>query len=68
MVIIITIDQSKYNHLYIFMEKGLATHSSNSCLENPLGRGAWQAIVQRVKKESDTTEATEHTHFQCGQH
>ena len=50
------------------MEKGLATHSSNSCLENPLGRGAWQAIVQRVKKESDTTEATEHTHFQCGQH
>jgi len=26
-----------------------------SCLENPMDRGAWQAIVQ---KELDTTEAT----------
>ena len=30
-----------------------------SCLENPLMRGAWWAIVHRVA-ESDTTEATEH--------
>ena len=28
-----------------------------SCLENPVDRGAWQAIVQRVAK-SDVTEAT----------
>ena len=31
-----------------------------SCLENPLDRGAWQAIVNRVV-ESDMTEATEHS-------
>ena len=29
-----------------------------SCLENPMDRGAWQATVHRVAKESDTTEAT----------
>ena len=28
-----------------------------SCLENPMDRGAWQAIVSRVA-ESDMTEAT----------
>ena len=27
-----------------------------SCLENPMGRGAWQATVQWSHKESDTTE------------
>ena len=27
-----------------------------SCLENPMDRGAWQAIVHRGSKESDTTE------------
>ena len=26
------------------------------CLENPTDRGAWQASVRRVAKESDTTE------------
>ena len=26
-----------------------------SCLENPIGRGAWGAIVHGVAKESDTT-------------
>ena len=26
-----------------------------SCLENPMDRGAWQATVQGVTKESDTT-------------
>ena len=28
-----------------------------SCLENPMDRGAWQAVVHRVA-ESDTTAAT----------
>ena len=26
-----------------------------SCLKNPMDRGAWQAAVPRVTKESDTT-------------
>ena len=35
-----------------------------SCLENPMGRGIWQATVYRVDKESETTEqlSTAHTH------
>ena len=28
-----------------------------SCLENPMDRGAWQAIVHGVEKESNMTEA-----------
>ena len=27
----------------------------SSCLGNPMDRGAWQATVHRVTKESDTT-------------
>ena len=29
-----------------------------SCLGNHMGRGAWWAVVHRVKKELDTTEST----------
>ena len=29
-----------------------------SCLENPMDRGAWWAMIHWVAKESDTTEAT----------
>ena len=32
-----------------------------SCLENPMDRRDWQAIVQRAA-ESDATEVTEHAH------
>ena len=32
------------------LEKGMATHSSISCLENPKDRGAWQATVHRAAK------------------
>ena len=32
-----------------------------SCLENPMDRGAWWAIVHGGRKESDTTEASKHT-------
>ena len=38
-----------------------------SCLENPLDRGAWWAIVHRLA-ESDTTEATEHAHARTHTH
>ena len=42
--------------------EGLVTHSlQHSCLESPMDRGAGQAIVHRVTKESDMTEHT-HTH------
>ena len=37
------------------LKKEMATHSKNSCLGNPMGRGTWQAIVHRVMKESDMT-------------
>ena len=37
------------------LEKELATHSSYSCLGNPMGRGAWWVIVYGVTKELDTT-------------
>ena len=30
------------------LEKGVATHSSNSCLENLMNRGAWWATVHTV--------------------
>ena len=32
------------------LEEGMATHSSILCLENPMDRGAWWAIVHRVAK------------------
>ena len=36
-----------------------------SCLENPMDRGAWRAVVHRVT-ESDTTEGTEHARTHMG--
>ena len=39
---------------------GYSNPLQNSCLENPMDRGAWRATVQRVS-ESDTAEATQHT-------
>ena len=32
------------------LEKGMAAHSSNSCLENSKDRGAWRATVHGVTK------------------
>ena len=32
------------------LEKEMTTHSSYSCLENPMDRGAWQAIIHRVTR------------------
>ena len=36
--------------------EGNGTPLQHSCLENPMDRGAWQAAVHGVCKESDTTE------------
>ena len=36
-------------------EKEMATHSNILAWGNPLDRGAWQATVHGVAKESDTT-------------
>ena len=32
------------------LEEGMATHSSILVLENPVDRGAWQAIALRVSR------------------
>ena len=37
------------------LEEGIATHSSISCLENPMNRGAWRATVHEVAKQSGMT-------------
>ena len=37
------------------LEKEMATHSQYSFLGNPMDRGAWQAAVHGVTKESETT-------------
>ena len=39
------------------LEEGMATHSSYSCLENSMDRGAWRAAVDSVAKS--WTDATE---------
>ena len=37
------------------LEKEIATQLQYSCLENPMGRGAWRATVRGIAKESDLT-------------
>ena len=37
------------------LEKGMATHSSILAWRIPMDRGAWQATVHGVAKQSDTT-------------
>ena len=44
------------------LEKEMATHSSSSCLENPMDRGTWQATVQRVTKNQTRLSTHTHTH------
>ena len=38
------------------LEKGMATHSSNSSLENFMDRGAWPVIQSEGHEESDLIE------------
>ena len=39
-----------------FLGQGNGNPLQCSCLESPMGRGAWQATVHEVSKELDTTE------------
>ena len=42
----------------------MATHSSYSCLENPIDRGAWQATVQKVTKNQTLLKRlSTHNHY-----
>ena len=50
------------------LEKETATHSSISCLENPIDRGAWQATVQRVAKSQTQLSARARTHTHTHTH
>ena len=45
-----------------FSREGNCNPLQHSRLGNPMDRGAWQAIVHGITKESDMTEVTEHTH------
>ena len=44
------------------LEEEMATHSSILPGENPTDRGAWQAIVHGVAKESNTTQRLNNRH------
>ena len=41
-----------------FPGEGPGNPLQDSCLENPVNRGAWQATVHRGHTESDTTKVT----------
>ena len=43
-------------------EEGNGNTLQYSCLGNPMDKGAWRAAVHKGRKESDKTEATEHTY------
>ena len=42
------------------LEEEMATHSSIFCLENPMDRGVWWAVVHGGHRESGTAEHTAH--------
>ena len=52
---VITRDQGLISGLGRSPGEGNGNPLQNSCLENPMDRGAWWAIVHGVTKESDTT-------------
>ena len=47
------------------LEEEMATHSSYSCLENPMDKGAWQAVVHRVmQSQTQLKRLSMHAHNQ----
>ena len=51
-------DAGSIHELRRYSGEGNGNPLQYSCLDNPLDRGPWWAIVHGVKKESDTTEVT----------
>ena len=47
-----------YTYIHTHTRGGPCNPLQCSCLKHPLDRGAWQAAVHGVNKESDTTEVT----------
>ena len=45
------------------LDKEMATHSRILAWRIPMDRGAWRATAHGVAKESDMTEAAEHTQY-----
>ena len=50
------------------LEDGMATHSSFSCLENPMGRRSWWATVHRVTKSWTGLGNYTRTHMRSASH
>ena len=48
------------------LEKQMATHSSYSCLENSMDRGAWWATVHGVTKSDKTEQLSLHLALRKG--
>ena len=48
--------------------EGNGSPLQNSCLGNPMDRGAWWATVHGVRKESDTTESLNNNWTQLSPH
>ena len=44
------------------LEKEMATHSSNSCLEDSMGKGAWWPTVHGAAKSPTQLSICTHTH------
>ena len=51
-------DASSIPWLGRFPERGHGNPLQDSCLGNPMDRGAWRAMVRGVTKKSDRTEHT----------
>ena len=45
------------------LEEGIATHSSISCLKNPMDKGAWRAPVQGVVRSQTRLSDFTFTHW-----
>ena len=59
-----TEDMSSVPGLGHLLEEGMVTHSS-SCLENPMDREAWRAIVKSVGDDLATKQQQQQSNIDC---